>query len=126
MTLDEAIAHHERAMEESEGDVATRHWQHAMWLKELKVLRMENARLRRECDFYFSQVEENEQRHKIAYDRLALENDKLRELVRLMAERDSLLLCDHGCTPHTCKAYDSDVCESIGHLSDELGIEVDA
>ena len=57
--------------------------------------------------------------------RLKAENAKLRELERLMIERDDLLLCGHGCTPSTCKAYDSDVCERIGHLSNELGIEVD-
>ena len=59
------------------------------------------------------------------HDPLKAENAKLRELVRLMVERDDMLLCGHGCTPSTCKAYDSDVCERIGHLSNELGIEMD-
>ena len=66
------------------------------------------------CDYFSARVKV-----------LEAENAKLRDLVRLMVERDDMLLCGHGCTPSTCKAYDSDVCERIGHLSNELGIEMD-
>ena len=66
------------------------------------------------CDHFAARAKELEE-----------ENDKLRELIRLMAERDSLLLCGHGCNPHACKAYGSEICGSIACLSDELGIEVD-
>ena len=113
MTLDEAIEH---AEERARGNdqCAKDHAQLSDWLRELRRARMEIDLLKTLRNGFKADA----QKYKA-------ENAKLRELVHLMIERDDLLLCGHGCTPSTCKAYDGDVCERIGRLSDELGIEVE-
>ena len=81
-----------------------------------------------ECDVYRLKVEGGVCVGHPRSGRNVTSNDvveRLRELVRLMIERDAMLLCCHGCTPYTCKAYGSDLCGRIARLSDELGIEVD-
>lgn len=46
MTLEEAIAHHEWAAENCDGEVRDEHLQMVSWLEELVRLKRENAKLR--------------------------------------------------------------------------------
>jgi hypothetical protein len=59
-----------------------------------------------------------------AVEAVRAENDKLRELVSLMDERDVLLPCMFGCNAN-CRFYSGDMCKRIGSLMRELGIEVE-
>jgi hypothetical protein len=105
MTLDEAIAHAEWCADNSCGECAEDHRQLAKWLKELADEQRKVLILMTEANS------------------LRSENDKLRELVSLMDERDVLLPCMFGCNAN-CRFYSGDMCKRIGSLMRETGIEV--
>lgn len=85
---------------------------------ELLVLKAENAKLRRERDFYFQQVTDNGERAHGAIDALEAENGKLRELVIECHELLQDLLAGWALQPLTV--------EIMEQRMRELGIEVDA